>query len=79
MIANLYTSRADIYHKYARVNGMKTGWGGQRNQMTENNEQVFISCACVCVCFSRRCRRIMLVCFCFSPHSPSGERGDVKS
>lgn len=48
MIANLYTSRADIYHKYARVNGMKTRWGEQRNQMTENNEQVFTSHASVC-------------------------------
>jgi len=48
MIANLYTSRADIYHKYARVNGMKTRWGEQRNQMTENNEQVFTLSASVC-------------------------------
>lgn len=53
MIANLYTSRADIYHKYARrVNGMKTRWGEQRNQMTENNEQVFTSGVRVCVLFS---------------------------
>lgn len=73
MIANLYTSRADIYHKYARVNGMKTRWGEQRNQMTENNEQVFTSHASVCA-FS-----VVVLCECvfgyfFFPQPPFDAR-----
>jgi len=78
MIANLYTSRADIYHKYARVNGMKTRWGEQRNQMTENNEQVFTLSASVCA-FSVvvLCECVFAFFFLFRNHPSTRE--DVKS
>lgn len=45
MIANLYTSRANIYHKVIcirRRGKMGRGRHKKSNQMTENNEQVFM-------------------------------------